>query len=242
MIENIDDNFGMLMQKLDEWKLWEDTLVIFITDNGQAGRNGQLNGKRNPIFTAGFKSGKGSTHEGGTHVPAFWRWKGKLGEGVDVPALTAHIDLFKTFCDLAGAKIPATVQKIDGRTMLPLLENASADWPDRTLFSHTGRWAVGADPNDSKNAKCAVRTARWRFVNNKELYDISADPYEKNDVASEHPEVIADLRKAYNAWWKETLPLLVNEDARYTKEHPQTIRYETQLRSRGIPKWEAPAL
>ena len=106
MIENIDDNFGLLMQKLDEWKLWDNTLVIFMTDNGQAGRSGKLNGKRVPMYTAGFKTGKGSPYEGGTHVPAFWRWKGVLGEGVDIPALTAHIDLFKTFCQLAGAEIP----------------------------------------------------------------------------------------------------------------------------------------
>ena len=78
MIENIDDNFGVLMKKLDQWNLWEDTLVIFMTDIGQAGRAATLNGERVTLFTAGFKT-KGSPYEGGTHVPAFWRWKGRLG-------------------------------------------------------------------------------------------------------------------------------------------------------------------
>ena len=196
MIENIDDNFGLLMDKMDEWKAWDNTLVIFMTDNGQAGRSGKLNGERTPIFTAGFKSGKGSVYEGGTHVPAFWRWKGTLGEGVDIPDLTAHIDLYQTMCQLAGAEIPGGIQKIDGRSLLPLLENSKTDWPDRHLFSHKGRWEKGADPNGSKLKDCAVRTQRWRFVNNAELYDISADPYEANDVAADHPEVIAELRKA----------------------------------------------
>ncbi|TWT85123.1 Arylsulfatase [Planctomycetes bacterium CA13] len=242
MIENIDDNFGVLMEKLDEWKLWDDTLVIFMTDNGQAGRSGKLNGKRAPIFTAGFKTGKGSPYEGGTHVPAFWRWKGKLGEGIDIPSLTAHIDLYKTFCELTGVKIPDGIQEIDGRTLLPLLENPKSSWPDRNLFVHQGRWNKGDDPDQSKFKNCAVRTQRWRFVNNKELYDISVDPYEKTDVSSNHPEVVAEMRKAYDAWWAVTVPLMVNEDVPYASEHPQDVRYEKQLQDIGIPKWTAPRL
>ena len=237
MIENIDDNFGLLMRKLDQWKLWDNTLVIFMTDNGQAGRSGRVNGKRVPIYTAGFKSGKGSPYEGGTHVPAFWRWKGKLGEGIDVSALTAHIDMYQTFCQLAGVEIPSDIQKIDGRSLLPLLENPQTAWPDRHLFVHRGRWEKGADPNDSKYDACAVRTQRWRFVNNRELYDISVDPYEATDVSAKHPSVVAGLRKAYDAWWEETLPLMVNEDAPYSPHQPQTVRYERQLQERGIPQW-----
>ena len=242
MIENIDDNFGLLMKKVGEWNLAENTLVIFMTDNGQAGRTGKKDGKPAKMFTAGFKTGKGSPQEGGTHVPAFWRWKGVLGEGVDVPALTAHIDLYRTFCDLAGAAIPAGIQSIDGRSLVPLLENPKAAWPDRNLFVHQGRWAKGADPNQSKYKQCAIRTARWRLVNNSVLYDIANDPYEDHDVASDHPEVVAKLRKAYDAWWEETVPLMVNEDAAYATEHPQVVRYEKQLKRRGIPVWMSPDL
>ena len=242
MIENIDDNFGLLMNKLDEWDLWDNTLVIFMTDNGQAGRTGTRNGKRVPIFTAGFKTGKGSPYEGGTHVPAFWRWKGVLGEGIDIPALTAQIDIFKTFCDLADVEIPDGIQEIDGRSLLPLLEDPQADWSDRFLFVHQGRWAKGADPNESKFSNCAVRSQRWRFVNNKELYDIAADPFEKVDVADKHPDVVAEMREAYDAWWTKTVPLMVNENALYAKEHPQDVRYEAQLKKRGIPDWSAPSL
>ncbi len=237
MIENIDDNFGRLMAKLDEWNLWDNTLVIFMTDNGQAGRGGKRNGKTTPLFTAGFKTGKGSPYEGGTHVPAFWRWKGKLGEAVDIPALTAHIDMFRTFCQLAGAEIPEGIQQIDGRTLLPLLANPHADWPDRQLFVHKGRWEKGADPNGSKFNGCAVRSQRWRFVNNEELFDISVDPYETTDVAADHPDVVAAMRQAYDAWWAETVPLMVNEDVPYAAHQPQAVRYEQQLQQRGIPTW-----
>ncbi|NNJ26360.1 arylsulfatase [Alienimonas chondri] len=237
MIENIDYNFGRLTEKLDEWSAWDDTLVIFMTDNGQAGRSGRLNGEPVRMHTAGFKTGKNSPYEGGTHVPCFWRWDGRLGEGVDIDALTAHVDLFNTFCDLAGAEIPDDVQPLEGRSLLPLLEDPAAAWPDRALFVHTGRWKKGADPNDSKFAGCAVRTQRWRFVNNKELYDIAADPYESTDVAAEHPEVIADLRVAYDRWWDETVPLMVNEDAPLAPQQPQAVRYERQKANLGIPAW-----
>lgn len=242
MIENIDDSFGLLAQMLDEWDAWEDTIVIFMTDNGQARTGGTLNGKRVKQYTAGFKSGKGTPYEGGTHVPAFWRWKGVLGEGVDVTALTAHIDLFRTFCDLAGAEIPNDIQPIDGRSLLPLLENPKADWPDRELFVHVGRWEKGANPDESKYVKCAVRTQRWRLVNNEELYDIDADPFESTDVATEHPKVVERLRGAYDEWWKETRPLMVNEDRPYAEKQPQVVRYETQMKECGIPDWTAPEL
>ncbi|MEE2640513.1 MAG: arylsulfatase [Planctomycetota bacterium] len=242
MIENIDDNFGLLMERLDEWNAWENTLLIFMTDNGQAGRSGKLNGKKVPMHTAGFKSGKGSPYEGGTHVPAFWYWKGKLGEGVDIGSLTAHLDLFPTFCELAGVKIPRGIQQMDGRSLVPLLENPKAEWADRYLFVHKGRWEKGADPNQSKFNSCAVRSARWRFVNNRELYDISKDPYEKTDVSADHPEVIARLRQVYDQWWKETLPLMVNEDAPYAAWQPQAVRYEKQLKETGIPEWVPPRL
>tara|TARA_R110002096_G_scaffold32166_11_gene93739 strand:- start:754 stop:2232 length:1479 start_codon:yes stop_codon:yes gene_type:complete len=242
MIENIDENFGLLMEKLDEWEAWDNTLVIFMTDNGQAGSRGEKDGKSVKMHTAGFKSGKGSSYEGGSHVPAFWRWKGVLGEGTDINGLAAHIDLFNTFADLAGAEIPAGIQKIDGKTLLPLLENPEAEWADRHLFFHKGRWEKGEDPNLSQYKGCAVRNTRWRFVDNKELYDISADPYEATDVADQHPEVVAELRKVYDQWWVESIPLMVNEDNAYYKEHPQAVRYERQLKKKGIPEWVEPKL
>lgn len=238
MIENIDDNFGRLMAKLDEWDAWEDTLVIFMTDNGQAGRGAKRYGKRVPMFTAGFKTGKGSPYEGGTHVPCFWRWKGVLGEGVDIPVLTAHIDYYKTFCALAGVEIPGDIQKIDGRSLIPLLQNPKAHWEDRHLFTHQGRWEKGSDPDKAKFKNCAVRTARWRLVNNTELYDIESDPYEMTNVIDAHADVVAGLRAVYDTWWEETLPLMVNEDVPYAPAQPQAVRYEKQLEDQGIPDWK----
>ena len=242
MIENIDDNFGLMMTQLRAWNALENTLVIFMTDNGMSMPWIQRNGEKTPPHNAGLRGAKNSPDEGGTHVPAFWRWKGVLGEGVDIPALTAHIDLFRTFCELAGVGIPDGIQKLDGRSLVPLLQNSKADWADRHLFVHQGRWAKGADPETHKFKSCAVRSQRWRFVGNKELYDIANDPYESKDVAAEQPEVVEQLRKAYDQWWSDTVPLMVNEDAPYAPHQPQAVRYEKQLKEGGIPAWKPPKL
>ena len=245
MIENIDDNFGLLMDKLAEWNALENTVIIFLTDNGQSYRSGKRNGKATPLYNAHFRSGKGSVYEGGTHVPAFWYWKGVLGEGVDIPALTAHIDLYRTLCDLAGADVPDNIQDIDGRSLLPLLEDPGAEWADRNLFIHKGRWKKGADPNESRYESCAIRTSRWRMVRPSErdefeLYDISRDPFEKSDVARQHPEVVEELKAAYDQWWEETVPLMVNENRPYAEANPQAVRYHKQLEEEGIPDWAPP--
>lgn len=238
MIENVDDNFGLLWDRLNEWKALENTLVIFMTDNGATHLGGKLNGEKVRHFNFNMRGGKNSPDEGGTHVPAFWYWNGVLGEGVDVDALTAHIDLYQTFCDLAGAKLPSEMQELDGRSLLPLLKNPKADWPDRELFVHCGRWKAG-EREEFEFQKCAVRTDRWRFVNNEQLYDISADPGETTDVASSYPEVIDQLRQSYDKWWKSVLPLMVNEGLPKVSpaDQPLAIRYHKQLKEEGIPKW-----
>ncbi|MEQ9287945.1 MAG: arylsulfatase [Cyclobacteriaceae bacterium] len=238
MIENIDDNFGMLMQKLEEWNAQENTLVIFMTDNGMSMRPITKNGEQVERYNAGLRSYKNSPYEGGTHVPFFMQWKGILGEGVDVNALTAHIDLYKTFCELGGVKLPSKMQEMDGRSLLPLLENPNSEWHDRELFVHCGRWKPG-ERSDAKYVKCAVRTPQWRFVNNTELYDITSDPGEQKDVAASNPEVIKRLRKSYDKWWLSVQPLMVNEGLPVVKpdDQPFAKLYYKQKQEFGIPSW-----
>jgi arylsulfatase len=243
MIENIDDNFGRMMEKLAEWNVLDNTLVIFMTDNGATHLKGKLNGKPVSHFNGNLRGSKNSPYEGGTRVPAFWYWKDVLGEGIDVEGLTAHIDMYKTFCELAGVKLPADMQELDGRSLLPLLQDPNAAWPDRELFIHCGRWNPG-QRDDFKFKKCAVRTDRWRFVNNETLYDITNDPSETTDVAGAHPEVVSELRKSYDQWWTSVLPLMVNEDLPKVapEDQPLAIRYNKQLKEKGIPEWAPDAL
>ncbi len=250
MIENIDDNFGRMMEQLAAWQALDNTLVIFMTDNGMAMPRIQQGEQRIVPHNAGLRGGKNSTWEGGTHVPAFWQWQGVLGEGVDIPALTAHVDLYRTFCELAGAKIPDSKLPPGGRSLLPLLQDPQAEWPDRKLFMHIGRWDDARwnkqDREANKYHGAGVRTQRWRLVYTlhkgkvqTQLSDISADPGESNNVAAQYPEVLQKLSTAFDQWWDSLPPLLVNEDLAWVEaaEHPLTIRYNQQLQEKGIPEW-----
>ena len=126
---------------------------------------------------------------------------------------------------------------------LPLIESfgksgEAAPWPDRFLFTHKGRWPTGTDPNLHKFKGCAVRSARFRFVNDKALYDMLADPGQKTNVIEEYPEVAAEMRAAYEAWWDQTLPMMVNEKAPMSKTKPFFLAFKAQEAEGGIPEWK----
>jgi arylsulfatase len=219
MIENIDDNFGALLARLNDWGIARDTLVIFMTDNGGTG------GVK--VFNAGMRGAKATPYEGGTRVPAFWRWPAGFAGGRDCAALTAHLDIFPTLAQIAGAKVPEDV-KFDGRSLLPLLQNPAANWPDRFLFTHVGRWDKG-QAEASKFEKCSVSNNRFQLVNNRELFDLETDPGEKRNVIANHPEDVAGLRAAYDQWWSEILPALENENATGPKVNPFKELYWKQF-------------
>lgn len=227
MIENIDSNMGRLLARLDDWGLAENTLVVFTTDNGTA------TGAK--VFNDGMRAQKVSPYRGGTRVPAYWRWKGHLPQGIDVPDLTAHIDVLPTLCDLADVELPAAVAgKVEGRSFAPLLRGGRIAWPDRPLVTHVGRWDRGKAA-ESGHRNCRIREGRWSLVNVQnspdawELYDVVADPGEKVDVAKAHPDVVARLSAAYDEWWRSVQPDLVNEDLDGPKANPFKTAYERQF-------------
>jgi arylsulfatase A-like enzyme len=229
MIHNIDQNIGKVLAKLDEWGIARDTLVIFMNDNG-----GTAGVK---VFNAGMRAQKGTAYLGGTHASSFWRWPGTL-KPADCGALTAHIDFFRTISEIAGANIftPDLKRQVEGRSLVPLLENPSAPWADRILFTHQGRWPKFSDPNLAKFKMCSVRNPQWHLVSANggaepqwELFDLKADYGEKNDVASQHPEVVKQLAAAYDQWWTDVQPMLVNEKAVGPKLNPFADLYWKQF-------------
>lgn len=205
MIENVDTNFGKLLNTLNEWGIADNTLVIYLgSDNGgTAGRK---------VFDAGLKGGKNTPYQGGTLAPCFFRWpKGGIPANADCAALSAHLDLFPTLAEITGATLSAEVKKqVEGRSLLPLLKDPKAEWADRMLVHHIGRWGKGKAA-DSKYANCAIQNSRFTLVNNSELYDLQADRGESKNVIAKHPDVVAGLRAAYDRWWADVQPLLVNE-------------------------------
>jgi arylsulfatase len=227
MIANIDDNVGRLLTKLKEWGIERDTLVVFMNDNG--GTVGTQ------VFNAGLRGGKVTPWLGGTRAISFWRWPGTF-QPADVGALTAHIDFFPTVAELAGARLSSSVQaQVEGRSLVPLLRNPNAPWSDRVLFTHVGRWERG-QAAQSKYRDCSARNNRWHLVcasqsgvKQWQLFDVKADPGEKNDVAAEHPEVVKELDAAYNKWWDSVQPQLVNENAVGPKVNPFKKLYWKQF-------------
>lgn len=232
MIANIDENVGKLLALLTETGLERDTLVIFMNDNGGTA------GVR--VWNAGMRGQKNTPYLGGTRAISFWRWPGTLKPAA-VDQLAAHIDIFPTLAELAGAKLsPAVKAQIEGRSLAPLLKNPKADWSDRYLFTHIGRWAKDANPNDFKYAQCSVRSTRWRLVNSSregvkrwELYDVKADPGEQNDLAAQRPEIIKAMDAVYDKWWAEVTPLLENENAPQPAVNPYHELYWKQYRGPG---------
>lgn len=245
MIENIDENIGRLLSKLDEWNLNDNTLIIFMSDNGMTGGGSGRMGK--PLdkakkympYNANMKGLKGSADEGGVRVPFFIRWTGKIKPEQDVDRIAAHIDILPTLAALAGAKIPES--QVEGRSLLPLIDNPKAKWEDRYLFTNKARWATGADPNKFQWKNFAVRNQRFRLVGDA-LYDMKADPNQTTNVADKHPAVIKQMRAAYDQFWKEARPLMVNETAPMSKTRPFHVHFEKQKQTIGIPMWKPPKL
>ena len=229
MIENIDTNFAALLKKLRDWGIENDTLVIYIgTDNGgTAGRN---------IFNAGMKGGKATPYQGGTRVPCFFRWPGGgIPAGAECDALTSVIDMFATLAEITGAKLPDEVKpQVEGRSLLPLLKNPKAAWADRTLVHHVGRWERGK-VEEAKYTKCSIQNSQYTLVNNTKLYDLKNDPGETTNVIADHPEVATRLRAAYDRWWTDVRPLLVNENAARPEHNPFKTLYWKQF-GRGPAK------
>lgn len=236
MIHNIDENIGRLLAKLDEWNLAKDTLVIFMNDNG--GTAGVQ------VHNAGMRGAKASPWLGGTRASSFWRWPGTLNPA-DCRALAGHVDILPTLMAISGAtRTEALQRQIEGRSLTPLLVDPQAAWADRHLFTHVGRWEKYADPDDSKYRLAAIRNTRWSLVSPNggreprwQLFDLMADYGQQQNVAAEHPEVVKELSAAYDAWWADCRPRMVNEQVVGPSINPFQELYYRQFG--GSPSPEA---
>lgn len=194
MITNIDENFGRLRERLRELGLEEDTILIFMSDNGQTG----VGDAAAEMYNAGMRGMKGSPYEGGHRVPFFLRWPGGgLDGGRDVWELTSYVDFMPTILDLCGATIPEE-RAFHGESLKPLLEDdADERWDERIMVTDTQRIAYPI----KWRLSCVMKN-RWRLVNRTELYDIQRDPAQTTSVAEDHPGVVRELQDAYERWWE----------------------------------------
>ncbi|MCH1441807.1 MAG: arylsulfatase [Rubripirellula sp.] len=200
MIENVDQNIGKLDQHLKEQGLFDNTMVVYLVDNGP-------NSMR---FAGPFRGMKATVHEGGIRSPFFVRWPDRLRPGTVSDRIAAHIDLLPTIADAAGVNVPARAN-VDGRSLLPLLEGKRPDWPDRHLVLQVHR---GDQP--VRYHHMAVRNQRWKLVHPSgfgkeempegvpfELYDMASDQGEKVNLAEAKPKEFQKMLKAYDAWFDD---------------------------------------
>ena len=192
MITNIDDNLARLMNMLDEEGLTDNTILVFMTDNGTA--SGIINGRG---YDGGMRGMKNSEYDGGHRVPFILHWPdGKIEAGKSIERLTAHIDILPTFIDLCGLTAPEI--DYDGSSLRELLYSKAPNWPNRTLVVESQRVV---DP--IKWRKSAVMTDRWRLVNGKELFQLDDDPKQTSDISKKHPEIYESLRGQYDKFWND---------------------------------------
>lgn len=201
MCENIDDNVGRILQTLEAQNLMENTIVIFTTDNGP-------NGNR---FNGNMKGWKGHYDEGGVRVPFFLRYpNGDFSVKEKVPQLAAHIDILPTLLELCGLAVPDSLE-LDGKSLLPLLKDQSTNWEARNIYSF--RHGAPFTPNPG-----AVRSPQYRWVLGRDssisLYDMQIDPEQRNNIATQKTEIVAQLGKDYQQMFESvtsqsTLPSLI---------------------------------
>ena len=185
MIQRCDENIGRLLTRLDDLKLSDNTVVMFLSDNGGVSRH----------FKGGLRGAKASAYEGGVRVPFYARWPQRFAATakVDSPAMVA--DIFPTFCELANLPQP-TAKPIDGRSFAPQLRTGKGESAHEYFFHIWDRFRPSIQSNWS------IRQGRYKLVKN-ELFDLDADPSESKNIAAEHPAIATALRQRFTAWLEE---------------------------------------
>ncbi|RPF82753.1 MAG: hypothetical protein CBC31_001555 [Verrucomicrobia bacterium TMED71] len=182
MTVSLDDGVGKVIEALDANGLSEDTLVIFLTDHGG-----------DPVYGGNnlpYRGDKATLFEGGLRVPCIMRWPGKIEAGNASDVVCSSLDLFPTFCSLAG--IASDESRLDGRNLSSVMIEGIG-WSDRMLF-----WELGVHAELGRNPWSAVRSGDWKYLQTPDdgefLFNVAKDPYEKRNLMRIEPDRFKDLR------------------------------------------------
>jgi arylsulfatase len=200
MVSNIDHNVGRLMQKLEALQLRDNTIVIFMTDNGP----------QQPRYVAGMRGRKGSVYRGGVRVPFYLSYPSKFRGDSDVSANAAHIDVLPTLAELCGTEVPSD-RKIDGLSLVPLIEGKSVE-RERPLFFYWSRKYPERYSNvavQKESHKLVAHNDYDAPIEAYELFDIEKDPNEQNNMVLQNKHLADDLQSEMQKWF-DTLVQSVN--------------------------------
>jgi arylsulfatase len=186
MVSNIDDNVGKVLAKLEELRIADNTVVIFMTDNGPQQRR----------YVAGMRGLKGTVYRGGVRVPFFIRYPALKKTNTDIETVAAHIDVLPTLATICNAKLPEGTET-DGTDLVPLMTGSKKDLPERSLFFYWTRHSPELYTN------IALMKGKYKLVGNTdydspassfELFDIEKDPYELKNIVKEYPVIAGELK------------------------------------------------
>ncbi len=207
LCENIDWNVGRVEQKLKDLGLEENTIVVYLSDNGPNGRR----------WNDGMKGIKGSTDEGGVRSPLIIQWKGKIISGKSVEEIASAVDLLPTLAELAGIKLESK-KPLDGKSLKSLILEEHVNWEDRFIVNH---W----------KERTSIRSQQFRLDDKNRLFDMKKDPGQKEDVAQKHPVQLKKMIQYKQQWKTEVLIELPAKDLRTTPVGHPNFKY-TQLPAR----------
>jgi arylsulfatase A-like enzyme len=210
MVENIDDNVGRLLNRLDQLGLARNTIVTYFCDNGP-------NSAR---WNDDMKGRKGSVDEGGVRSPLFISWPARIEPGRLLTQISSVTDLLPTLAELAGVPL-VTLKPLDGVSLKPLLAGEQVSIPNRLICSH---W----------NRQISVRSQQHRLDARGQLFDMLADPGQRRDIAAQQPEIVQRLHAAANGYKNRVLTELDATPRPFMVGHPDF--HSTMLPARdGIP-------
>lgn len=249
MITHLDEQFSFLRQTLKELDIEDNTILIFMTDNGTScGAHFDDDGNLLNGWNNGLRGCKNSEYDGGHRVPFFVRWpEGGLSGGKDVNELTASIDLMPTLLELCSIEHHL---EFHGKSLVPLFGENRKDWNNRTVVTDSQRVT-----NPIKWRKSAVMSNMWRLINGKELYNIREDRSQQDDISKNNPKIVESLRMEYEKWWdlvkpkfNEEIPIAIGLDSEYIRlsshdwrgDGDHTVWNQSQIRAGKITNsfWE----
>ena len=190
MVSAVDDGVGMLLDKLNELNLMENTLIFFLSDNGgPEAHNGSDNGM--------LRGGKGSVYEGGFRVPFALQWKGTLEPGLYHNPVSS-MDIFSTISALSGSPVKPD-KPLDGKNLFPYIQGEEQDSPHEAIYLRQ---------YDAK--RFAVRKGDYKLVTRenadiKELYNLEEDISESNNIAADYPEKLNEIDSLRKDWNEELI-------------------------------------